>query len=172
MKTFARNAVSMLLLALGASACMVFSGVDDLEVRKDPVEAADASAPTDPNNTFDAGFPWPPTTKDAGKSSLPDSGTNKPALPGSTVCKATGTWSACSGLAQLTTCAQYCQQIGKGCVEDCCATDEYGDYAASVGMYYGFGTTCALNAMPTTAKYGYCTDPVLPMGYDVRCCCR
>ncbi len=161
----ARNIASGLVLALGASACMVFSGVDELEVRKEPAaEPADSSAPTVPGT--DAGFFDSP--KDA---SIPDSG-HKPAKSGALVCGAQGTWSACTAVSTFATCSAYCLAMGKGCVDNCCAKDEFGDYAASVGMYYAAGTNCAVDSMSASLSYGYCADPIMPLGLEVRCCCR
>jgi hypothetical protein len=160
-----RTSLAALALPLGASACMVFSGVDELEVRKD-------APPTDPADTGAPAIGW---GKDGGTLAKDGGATTdagwKPAKSGALVCGAQGTWSAC-GTNVATTCAQYCVSIGKACVDNCCANDQKGNYAANLGMYYAFGTTCALDAVPSSASAGYCSDPVLPFGYDVRCCCR
>jgi len=153
----------------------VFSGVDDLEVRKDGTPASQ-TPPTDPSASSSgngggasSGFPF---AGDAGTGSSTKDAGYKPARSGGTVCGAQGTWSACSTQTTFATCAAYCQGIGKSCVDNCCATDNLGDYPAKVGMYYAFGLTCSLDAVPSSASAGYCTDPLIPLGYDVRCCCK
>jgi hypothetical protein len=170
-----RTLTAASVLAFGVSACMLFSGVDDLEVRKDGT----SNAPTPGESGSPSGNVSNGSKPSSDASSGPpkgdvdasDGGANKPAQNGALVCGAQGTWSACTVGTMFTTCATYCVSIGKSCVDSCCASDTSGNFPGQLGMYYALGMTCSVDAMPSSSSWGLCADPILPFG-DVRCCCR
>jgi hypothetical protein len=174
------TAASCMAMATFVSACTFFSGVEELELRS----TTDPSSP-DAGPDSGAGSSGKSPSKDATSpfgqgqdaGSTSSSGTvGQPALPGPLVCGALGTWTSCELADTLATCAQRCQAKGLACVDNCCAYDSIGDYAAKVGMVYATpGLTCDLSSVPSSSSAGFCTDPVLPVGagiMDVRCCCR
>ncbi len=148
--------VVILLLSASVVACTFLSGVESLEVGSDA--APEAGAPEGGSFFFrDGAAPTPEAS-----------------TPSANTCGAQGEWTECVA-DSLVSCATECSRRGKTCVESCCATDEQGQYPARVGAIWpvSLSSTCSEPSVDARTEKGFlCNDPMLPLGLQVRCCCR
>lgn len=165
-----------------AAGCTFVSGVEELELRDPnptlPTSPRSSSGDGGKNVSSSPSFGGAGASSSSSSSGAPprDAGPPRPTdwVDTGKQCGAEGSWTKCAQLATIATCASQCLAMGLTCVDSCCAQDTTPKmFAAKVGMVYAAaGLTCDSVAVPSNSSAGLCSDPILPLSTDIRCCCR